>query len=249
VSFLLWPAAVGIGIVLGMFGAGGGMITVPALIYLADIPVKQAIAMSLWVVAIVSFSALVQQKIWGNLQVKLLVTFAITGMLGSVAGSLFTNFLSERFQLGLFAGLVLLVTLWLSRIKLTDRVSVFRFIPASITGFLIGILTGILGVGGGFLLVPALIFLGIGHFQTAVSHSLILIIFNAVAGGLTYMNTIEIPVNTTLAVSGIAVLGSIIGNHFLKRLASTQLQKIFSMMLVTIGSLMLWQTIVYSGSA
>ncbi len=240
-SFLLWPASIGIGIVLGMFGAGGGMITVPALIYFADMPVKQAIAMSLWVVAIVSFSALVQQKAWKNLQVKLLVTFGITGMAGSVAGSLFTAFLSERFQLGLFAGLIFIVTLWLSKIKLTDRVSIFRFIPASITGFIIGFLTGILGVGGGFLLVPALIFLGIGHFPTAVAHSLVLIICNAVAGGITYMNTIDVPLESTLAVSGIAVIGSFIGNHFLKSLAGSQLQRIFSIMLVMIGGLMLWR--------
>ncbi|RMH22651.1 MAG: sulfite exporter TauE/SafE family protein [Gammaproteobacteria bacterium] len=240
-SLLLWPASLAIGIVLGMFGAGGGMITVPALIYLANMPVKQAIAVSLWVVAIVSFSALVQQKVWKQLQIRLLLTFGITGMAGSIAGSLFTRYLSEQFQLGLFALLIFLVTLWLSKVKLTNRVSVFRFIPASITGFLIGFLTGILGVGGGFLLVPALIYLGIGHFPTAVAHSLVLIICNAIAGGITYINTTEVPLDTALIVSAIAVVGSVIGNHFLKTLAGSQLQKIFSMMLVMIGGLMLWR--------
>ena len=238
-SLLLWPVAFAIGIVLGLFGAGGGMITVPALIYLLHQPVKQAIAMSLWIVAIVSFTALLQQRAWRNLQVPLLLTFGVTGVIGSTTGSLLAQYVSETAQVLAFSLLIFFTTWWTSRVKLTNQVSVFRFIPATLTGLGVGLLTGILGVGGGFLLVPAVIYLGIGHFPTAVAHSLILVTLNALAGGITYATTVDFPLPTTLAVSAIAILGSAVGSHLLKRISGQRLQKAFSLMLLVLGAFML----------
>jgi len=242
-SLLLWPAAIGIGIVLVLFGAGGGMITVPVLIYLADMPVKEAVAMSLWVVAIVSLVALLQQRAWRNLQTRLLLTFGCTGVVGSVLGSLVANYISGKVQVMLFALLIFSVTWWLSRVKLSDRVGVFRFIPATVTGFIIGIITGVLGVGGGFLLVPALIYLGVRHFPTAVAHSLVLITLNALAGGLTYLKTIDFSVSMALSFSLVAALGTAVGSYLLKSLPGAQLQRAFSIMLVVIGTFMMWRTV------
>ncbi len=241
-SLWLWPSALVIGVVLGLFGAGGGMITVPVLIYLADMPVKEAIAMSLWVVAIVSLTALIQQRVWRNLQARLLITFGVTGVLGSVIGSLLAVHIDEDIQLILFALLILLVTWWLSRVELSDRVSVFRFIPASITGLFIGVITGVLGVGGGFLLVPALIYLGVGHFPIAVAHSLVLITLNATAGGITYLKTVDFSLPLALIISIIAALGTVLGTYLLRKLPGVQLQRAFSMMLILIGGFMLLRT-------
>lgn len=234
-AIFIWPAAILIGGALALFGAGGGMITVPALLYLLDMPVKEAIAMALWVVAFVSFGTFLQQKAWKTLQVKLVLTFGLTGMMGSSAGALFATLLSETVQTLLFAFLLLLVTLWLSRIEMTDRVSIFRFIPASVAGLGIGFLTGILGVGGGFLLVPALIYLGIGHFPTAVGHSLILITANAVAGGLTYLGTVSFSLVTALAISVCALIGSVLGGYFLVRISSARLKDGFNVLMIGIG--------------
>ncbi len=241
-SLWLWPSALVIGVVLGLFGAGGGMITVPVLIYLADMPVKEAIAMSLWVVAIVSLTALIQQRVWRNLQARLLITFGVTGVLGSVIGSLLAVHIDEDIQLILFALLILLVTWWLSRVELSDRVSVFRFIPASVTGLFIGVITGVLGVGGGFLLVPALIYLGVGHFPIAVAHSLVLITLNATAGGITYLKTVNFSLPLALIISIIAALGTVLGTYLLRKLPGVQLQRAFSMMLILIGGFMLLRT-------
>ncbi len=242
-SLLLWPTAIGIGIVLGMFGAGGGMITVPALIYLADMPLKQAIAMSLWVVAFVSFVALLQQKAWQNLQFKLLATLGIGGVLGSVVGASLAQYLSEQVQTGLFAALIFLVVGWLAKVKLANRVDVFRFIPASVAGFLIGVLTGALGVGGGFLLVPALLYLGVSHFPTAVAHSLVLITINTTAGGIAYLGRVEFSLSSVLLFSAVAALGTVIGGYLLRRLPNTQLQRGFNVMLLLMGGLMMWRAV------
>ncbi len=242
-SLILWPAALGIGIVLGLFGAGGGLITVPVLIYLAHIPVKEAIGISLWVVAIASFAAVVQQRAWRLLQPGLLITFGTTGILGSIAGSLLAHVIPERVQLGLFALLIFAVSWWMTRVSLTEQVSVFRFIPAAITGLAIGLLTGVLGVGGGFLLVPALIYLGINDFPAAVAHSLVLITLNAFTGAIAYLSTFQLPFTMVLIFSLLATLGTTIGSHLLKRLPSAHLHKAFIAILLVTGSVMLWRTV------
>ena len=244
-SFILWPTALGIGIVLGLFGAGGGLITVPVLIYLAHIPVKEAIGISLWVVAIASFAAVLQQRAWRLLQPRLLVTFAATGTAGSVAGSLLAHVIAERVQLGLFALLIFAVSWWMTRVSLSEQVSVFRFIPAAITGFVIGLLTGVLGVGGGFLLVPALVYLGVNDFPAAVAHSLVLITVNSLTGAIAYLNTFQLPFVMVLIFSLLATLGTAIGSHLLKRLPNAQLHKAFTGILLVTGSVMLWRTISY----
>ncbi len=242
-SLILWPAALGIGIVLGLFGAGGGLITVPVLIYLAHIPVKEAIGISLWVVAIASFAAVVQQRAWRLLQPGLLITFGTTGILGSIAGSLLAHVIPERVQLGLFALLIFAVSWWMTRVSLTEQISVFRFIPAAITGLAIGLLTGVLGVGGGFLLVPALIYLGINDFPAAVAHSLVLITLNAFTGAIAYLSTFQLPFTMVLVFSLLATLGTAIGSHLLKRLPNAHLHKAFIAILLVTGSVMLWRTV------
>jgi len=235
-----------IGVVLGMFGAGGGMATVPALIYLADMSVKDAISMSLWVVAIVSATALILQRPWRDLQLRLLTTFGASGVIGSVMGSLWSEWIPEQVQVALFAILILLVTIWLARIELSNRVTVFRFIPASITGLVIGILTGILGVGGGFLLVPALIYLGVGHFPTAVAHSLVLIVINALTSAIVHLGHTTFSLSTAFSFSVVAAAGGTLGSILLQRLPAAQLQKYFSVFLIILGALMAWRALTHT---
>ncbi len=240
---LIWPVAFLIGVVLGAFGAGGGMITVPVLIYFADMSVKEAVAMSLWIVALVSTVALFQNKTWRNLQYKLLITLGVSGVLGSVSGSMLAQFLSEKVQLGLFTLLIVLVTGWVSKMKLSDRVGVYQFIPATVAGYLIGVLTGVFGVGGGFLLVPALIYLGMHHFPTAVAHSLVLIAVNAIAGGLSYLKQVTISFEQTLIFALVASVGTVLGAYILRRVDNDKLQKSFSVILIVLGIFMAWRTI------
>lgn len=240
---LLWVAALIIGVVLGMFGAGGGMITVPALIYFGNMPVKEAVAMSLWIVALVSLVALFQNKHWRKLQSKMLATLGITGVLGTLTGSFFSQWLPEKIQLGLFTILILLVTWWVSKMELSDRVGVYKFIPATAAGFLIGFLTGIFGVGGGFLLVPALIYLGMQHFPTAVAHSLVLIALNALAGGISYLGQVQIKFDETLIFAAVAAVGTVVGTYALQHLDNQRLQRNFSIVLVSVACFMGWQTV------
>ena len=86
-SILVWLAAPVIGVVLGLFGAGGGMLSVPVLMYGFGLPIKEAIVISLWFVAVVSMVAALHQRAWRVLRAKLLITFALGGMLGAVLGA------------------------------------------------------------------------------------------------------------------------------------------------------------------
>jgi len=245
-TMLIFPTALLIGLVLGLFGAGGGMLTVPALMMVGDIPIKEAVPMSLWIVALVSLTAAIHQRVWRELQLRLLVVLGVAGVVGSGAGARVGVMLPDHIQLGLLAGLIFFVAIWVGFVRLENKVAVFRYIPAVFAGLCVGLLTGILGVGGGFLLVPVLIFLGVSHFPTAVGHSLILITINAVGGGASYlmMEQARIDMLGTLGIIVVAAVGSVIGGILLKRVPSEHLQKGFAILLILLGCFVGWQSFV-----
>ncbi len=243
-NIFLIPAALGIGLILGLFGAGGGMATVPTIMVLMDVGIKEAIAMSLWVVALVSLTAALHQRVWHFVQWKMLLSLAVSGVLGSMLGTQFGMLVPENVQLLMLAGLIFFVTWWMVGVHLETKVGIFRWIPALLVGFIIGILTGVLGVGGGFLLVPALIYLGIKDFPIAVGHSLVLITLNALTGALSYMGKLNVSMEPTLMISGVAAVGAVLGGLLLKRLEAERLQKGFAFLLFCLGCWMLWQTFV-----
>ena len=246
-SLWLWLAAPLIGLSLGLFGAGGGMLTVPLLVYGAGIPIKQAIATSVWIVASVSLVAAFQQRAWRVIKPNLLAFFSIGGLVGSVAGTWLGTWIPANLQQAMFAILILVVSFWTWRVRPQESAppaSTCRCTTALLTGGGLGMLTGLLGVGGGFLMVPALIALGISHFPTAVAHSLLLITVNAATSGITYMGRVPVDPYVLIVVGSLAAVGSIIGSHLLKRLPLAPLQRGFSLGLALLGIGMLIQQMI-----
>ena len=241
-TFWIWLAAPFIGIFLGLFGAGGGMLTVPLLVYGAGLPLKQAIVMSVWIVGAVSLAAAIQQRAWRVVRPGLLAFFGAGGILGGILGAVLGAWIAEWIQQLLFSLLVFVVAWWTLKIRL-DEVqqppAPCNCMVALMLGTGMGIVTGILGVGGGFLMVPTLIALGISHLPTAVAHSLVLITGNAFASGLTYVGQVAVALDLLIGISLLAGVGSLIGSLLLKRLKVEKLQRGFSVLLVIVGGAML----------
>ncbi|RMD77937.1 MAG: sulfite exporter TauE/SafE family protein [Gammaproteobacteria bacterium] len=239
-----WLAAPLIGLSLGLFGAGGGMLTVPLLVYGAGLPLKQAVAMSVWLVAGVSLVAAVHQRAWRVMRPGLLAFFGVGGILGGVAGAWLGARVPDLAQQLLFGALLLVVAAWTLRAPLREALPLSfrcRCGLALLAGAGLGVLTGLLGVGGGFLMVPVLIALGLAHLPTAVAHSLVLIVGNALAAGLTYLGEVPLDLGLLTGIGGLAALGAVVGSHLLHRLPQAPLQKGFSVALALLGAVMLGQ--------
>jgi len=240
-SLWIWFAAPLIGLLLGLFGAGGGMLTVPLLIYGLGLPIKTAVATSLWIVATVSLVAATQQRAWRILEPRLLGFFGLGGLGGGGLGAWIGTWIDPLIQEGLFALLLVVVAGWMSRLKLPSDSGAF-ICPCGLAlaiGAVLGVVTGLLGVGGGFLMVPALLYLGISRMPVAVAHSLILISFNAILSGVIYHRGIELPNSTLAGIVVLAVIGSIFGSLILKRVSTIRLQRGFSIGLLLLGVAML----------
>lgn len=245
----LWVIALAplIGMMLALFGAGGGMLTVPLLTYGLDFPLKQAVAASLWIVAIVSLVALFRQRAWHGLNLRMLTAFAIGGIAGSSAGAYLGMAISDPLQAAIFGIVVLFVAWWMRRPKPAaqgDTRPVCRCVLTLITGIALGVTTGVLGVGGGFLMVPALIWLGISNYKSAVAHSLVLIVINALTAGLSYASSMTMALTPILIIAGLASVGSLAGGALLARHSSERLQSVFSLLLLIVGVLMLGKALV-----
>ena len=242
----LWIVAPFIGLILGLFGAGGGMLTVPLLAYGVGLPFKEAIATSLWIVAVASLIAVTQQRAWKILRPGMLMFFGIGGILGGIGGAWTGSWLPVWIQQAMFALLLLLVAWWMLHVRLTDSYieKPCRCGLVLTIGIGHGLLTGLLGVGGGFLMVPSLLLLGISHLPTAIAHSLIMIAINATVSGTVYLKTTHVSAELIVVASLLAGIGSLAGNYLLRRLSKERLQRGFSIGLLILGLAMFGQVLI-----
>ncbi len=244
-SPLAWLLAPLIGVLLALFGAGGGMTTVPLLTHLLHMPIKEAVASSLWIVAAVSLAALIRQHAWRRLNYRLLAWFAAGGLLGGWLGARLGLAMPAAMQSAIFGALTWFVAWWMHRPKPVEAGGgvICRCVRTLITGVALGVVTGVLGVGGGFLMVPALLWLGVPDYRLAVAHSLLLITVNAVAAGAGYLGAIALQPEPLAAIALLAMAGSLAGHWLLHRLPAARLQQAFSLLLVAIGGLMFWDAL------
>lgn len=237
-------AAPFIGIMLSLFGAGGGMLSVPLLHHGFGMPLKSAVVASLWIVIAVSLVAFMHQRSWRQLHVRLLIFFAVGGSVGSWLGAKMGLAISDTWQALCFALLVWFVAWWMRYRHQPLRQQAVepscRCLVTLLTGVLLGIVTGLLGVGGGFMMVPALLWLGLPDYKQAVNHSLVLIVMNAMVASVTYYGRVELPWQPVLWVAVLAAIGTVIGAVLTRRFSSAHLQSVFSVFLVLIGAVMLY---------
>ena len=236
------PGAIAIGLSLGLLGSGGSILTVPVLVYLVGQDEKVAIAGSLFVVGSIALAGGLQFLRAGFIEWRSVLMFGVPGMLGTYLGAMLAAYVSGVMQLALFA-LVMLVASWFMLrpmdLEHADRKERATWKIAA-DGLIVGIITGLVGVGGGFLIVPALVLLGGLSMHQAVATSLIVIALKSYSGFWKYLDvleaqSLELDWATLLIVTALGIVGSVIGSKLARRLPQDKLKKGFGWFLIVMG--------------
>lgn len=240
-----------VGLSLGMFGSGGSVLAVPILVYVLGYETKSAIAMSLAIVGLTALTGAVLQWRRGALCHKAALFFSVIGIIGTLGGTWVALRVSGTLQLILFGLLMVVVALAMLRKKeadLTQGKDECHMRPelAGGLGAGVGFMTGFLGVGGGFLIVPALNTLGNLKLRLAIGTSLLVIAVNSAAGVLGYLG--KVPFDWPIVVIFVAVssLASFLGVALSHRLHVGKLRKGFAGFILVLGVWLVVKNVFYS---
>ena len=241
-SVLAWPGAVAIGVSLGLLGSGGSIITVPVLVYLLGQDEKLAIAGSLFIVGSIALVGSLQYVRLGMVDWRNVVVFGLPGMAGTWLGALLAAFVPGIVQLTIFALVMLLASYLMLRPVDLEQAEIVRRATwkIGIDGLVVGVLTGLVGVGGGFLIVPALVLLGGLAIHTAVATSLVIIALKSYSGFLKYLDVLDaqkltLDWNVLMIVTGLGIAGSIVGAKIANRIPQQRLKRGFGYFLIVMG--------------
>ncbi|WP_087869578.1 sulfite exporter TauE/SafE family protein [Bathymodiolus platifrons methanotrophic gill symbiont] len=238
-----------------LLGGGGSILTVPVLVYLAEIPAKSAIVTSLIVVGSTSIIATINHSRMGSVCWKTGAVFGSSGMLGAYLGGRLTVYVPEALLLVLL-GIVMLAasfSMILSKKQPEESCKQLDDTPICPTelpvfailldGFFLGIITGLVGVGGGFLLVPALTHLASLPVHAAIGTSLCIITLQSTAGLFGHAGHINIDLEITVLVTILAIIGSFFGSKAAHYIPASYLKTGFGYFVLILGSFLLYKEV------
>lgn len=238
-------AAVLVGVALAMLGGGGSILTVPILVYLAGQDPKPAIAMSLFVVGVTSAVGAVSHARAGRVRWRTGLVFGAAGMAGAYGGGRLAEFIPGTWLLVGFALMMIATAVAMIRgrrdgvqAKPDGELPIGRVVAE---GVAVGLVTGLVGAGGGFLVVPALALLGGLPMAVAVGTSLVVIAMKSFAGLAGYLATVQIDWKLAALVTAAAVAGSLMGGRLAGRIPETVLRKGFGWFVLVMGGFVLAQ--------
>lgn len=209
------PLGLLIGAILGLVGAGGSIIAVPALVYGVGLSPKEAIPASLIVVGLAALSAAIP-RIRRSIDWTTAATVGAAGIPAAWAGAAVNRLLNPDVLLLAFAGLMILSALRMlapapSGSTGQARRNLRAHLPkALLVGLIVGFLTGLLGIGGGFIITPALALLLGLQMSVAVGTSLVIIVINSAAGFTAHLHDATLNWPLVLLFSAAAIIGSLI---------------------------------------
>jgi len=221
------------GLVLGMLGGGGSILTVPLLVYIAGLEPSQAIPTSLAVLAVTSVAGVIRHARRGNVLWRLGLLFGGSAAAGSFLGGNLARYVLDSVLMGLFAVLMIVagIAMLLPRnAAATERsgpkeISLLQLLP---TGFLVGICTGLVGAGGGFLVVPTLVLFAGLSMPMAIGTSLFVISMNSTSGLLGHLQHAEINVFLAVSITIAATLGTLLGSSMVYKVQVCTLRRAFA---------------------
>ncbi len=246
-----------IGLTLGLFGSGGSILTVPVLVYLLHRPNKIAVAESLAIVGAISLVLSVVQQRHGQISWRYVINFGLPAMPCAWLGALASHYVTDAVQLLTFAALVLSAAGLMLSLKpdaTVDRKQADRPPPAGLwlwvvlQGVVVGLVTGFVGVGGGFLIVPALTIFGKLPTRTAMGTSLVIIALNSAVGLFKHLDNLN-DMNQNMdwpivfLFTGVGLAGSLVGERINRWLDAKRLRHGFGIFMICIGLFVLAQEI------
>jgi len=248
---LAWIGALFIGLTLGLLGSGGSILTVPVLTYLVGQETKVAIASSLIIVGIISIFSAIPYAKQKMVKWRTVVIFGLPGMAGAVFGAWLAHYVSDAAQMLFFAVLMLVASyLMFKPVKLdAETEHKERAIhKIAIDGFVVGAVTGLVGVGGGFLIIPALVILGGLSMRLAVGTSLVIIAFKSFAGFFEYLHVLqELQLSVDWNIIGlfsiIGIAGGWLGHKISNKINQQHLKRGFAVFLVLMGAFILYKNL------
>ena len=242
-----------IGLLLGLLGGGGSILAVPALVYGAGVPLAAAVPTSLLVVGISSATALLPRLRGGQIAWRIAGVFGAAGAAAAFAGAAVNRLLNPRLVLIGFAVLMVGAGLRMLRQQLAvggdcalpgGGVNWRGCLPKAIgSGIVVGFLTGLFGVGGGFLIIPALVLLLGLPMTTAVGTSLAIIVLNSIAGFTAHAGDAQLDFRIVGAFAGAAVVGSLVAGRFATRLPAERMRRWFAYLVFAVATFVIAQAL------
>ncbi|MFB6531572.1 sulfite exporter TauE/SafE family protein [Streptomyces sp. NPDC056399] len=250
-TVLVVAASLLIGVSLGVLGGGGSILTVPILVYLAGQGTKEAVATSLFVVGVTGLAALVPHARARRVRWRTGLLFGAFSMAGAYGGGRLAEYVPGTVLLVCFAVMMLATAAAMLRRPRGGALHGLRaaapekggrgLAGLAAKGLAVGAVTGLVGSGGGFLVVPALAVLGGLPMGLAVGTSLLVIAMNSFAGLAGHLAGVTIDWGLALTVTGAAVIGSTVGARLAGRIAQDTLRAAFGWFVVLMGVLVLAQ--------
>ncbi|QDT04792.1 Sulfite exporter TauE/SafE [Rubripirellula lacrimiformis] len=261
-----------VGFALGLTGGGGGVFAVPLLVYGLAVAPREAVGISLASVGGTALFGAVPRLIRGEVELRTGLLFAVAGMFGAPIGSYLSTLIPENVLLMMFAVLMLVVAqrMWVKtknpslpsgvcntenatsrdlsacqrdqdgKLRLTSKCVRLLILVGLVTG----VLSGMFGVGGGFVIVPALVLFSGMAIHRAVATSLFVIVLVSISGVASHLangNELSLPVALQFLAGGFA--GMYVGGVVAKRLKGPTLQKIFSVAVVLVAAFVIFKSI------
>jgi uncharacterized membrane protein YfcA len=242
-----------IGVLLGLLGGGGSILAVPALLYGVGMPLAAAVPTSLVVVGASSATAVLPRLRTHQVQWRIATVFGLAGAAATFAGAAVNRLLEPWIVLIGFAALMVAAAIRMLREQSESGgacalpgggVNWRSCLPKAMgAGAAVGFLTGLFGVGGGFLIVPALVLLLGLPMSVAVGTSLVVIVLNSVAGFVAYLGNTQIDYAITATFAGSAVFGSLVAGRFARRLPAARMRRWFAYLVFVVAALVLVQLV------
>lgn len=246
--------AVLVGFTVGLLGGGGAILAVPIFVYILGFGTKQAVASSLIVVGVTSLFGLVEHWREDHVKPRTALIFGIFAMAGAYLGSRLAVFFSGAVQLILLVVVMVGAAFLMfrdynkpdeadSESSFVMKIPIKRAAGLAVLGVMVGVLTGLVGVGGGFLIVPALTLLGQVSSKEAAGTSILVIALNSASGLMGYLGKVEIQWAFMALFAAVAVVGSFAGAYLVRFIPSNKLQKVFAIFLVLMAIFIFYQNL------